>query len=175
MTGRLLRKKVLLLGEIGVGKTSLVRRLTLGLLPTDYKPTSGVSIYTYRRPVPGPDGRERLLEFAIWDTDGMLGDSIFRHEYSEGAAGALIIGDVERRSTLDHVVDLAHKFQAAMPSRSFKLVVNKADKVVSRDNRHFPAELRDERWCPLWTSALSGEGVEPAFIAAGREILRREP
>ncbi|MEO1543883.1 MAG: EutP/PduV family microcompartment system protein, partial [Pseudomonadota bacterium] len=43
-------RKVMLLGEIGVGKSSLVRRLTLNQFDIDYKPTLGVNIYTYDVP-----------------------------------------------------------------------------------------------------------------------------
>lgn len=175
MTGRLIRKKLLLLGEIGVGKTSLVRRLTLDAMPTDYKPTTGVAIYTYVRPVPGADGHERMVEFAIWDTDGNFGQSIFRHNYSQGAAGALIVGDVARSNSLDKMVALAQGFQEAMPGRPFAFVANKADLVAERLDSMLPALLRDERHTPHWTSALTGEGVEPAFAAAGRIIIRREP
>ena len=171
---RLARKKLLLLGEIGVGKTSLVRRLTLGALPTDYRPTLGVSLYTYVLPIPAvAGGGEQRIEFAIWDTDGNIGPAIFQHDYSVGTHGALIVGDVARRATLDLMVDLAEAFQDALPSRHFTFVANKADLATSRDEAPFPDRIREGRHRPLWTSALTGEGVEPAFVAAGRDILRR--
>jgi small GTP-binding protein len=172
VTKRALSRKLLLLGEIGVGKTSLVRRLTLGELPTDYRPTIGVDLYTYRLP-PGTSDTERRFEFVIWDIDGNYGQTIFRHVYSQGASGALIIGDAHRRATLDQMVELAHAFQQAMPGRHFSFVVNKSDLVESRETVELPAALQSARHPVVWTSALTGDGVEPAFVTAGAEILRR--
>ncbi|HEX4893843.1 MAG TPA: ADP-ribosylation factor-like protein [Hyphomicrobiaceae bacterium] len=172
MTGRPLSRKLLLLGEIGVGKTSLVRRLTLGELPTDYRPTIGVDLYTYRLPADMPEA-ERRVEFVIWDIDGNYGQSIFRHVYSQGASGALIIGDADRRPTLDLMVGLAEAFQKALPGRHFSFVLNKSDLVPDRTALELPEALQSPRHPVVWTSALSGDGVEPAFVTAGAEILRR--
>ncbi|MCB1484942.1 MAG: hypothetical protein KDJ17_08635, partial [Hyphomicrobiaceae bacterium] len=43
-------RKVMLLGEIGVGKSSLARRLVFDKFEFDYKPTIGVDIYRYEAP-----------------------------------------------------------------------------------------------------------------------------
>ncbi len=43
-------RKVMLLGEIGVGKSSLARRLVFDKFEFDYKPTIGVDIYRYDVP-----------------------------------------------------------------------------------------------------------------------------
>ena len=46
-------RKVMLLGEIGVGKSSLVKRLVFDRFETDYKPTLGVDVYRYEVPAGG--------------------------------------------------------------------------------------------------------------------------
>ena len=91
----MISKKLMLLGEIGVGKTSLVRRFVLDEFSAEYRPTMGVDIYRHQVHGIGPDGKQSL-ELVIWDIDGNFGQSIFRHVYSKGASGALIVGDVTR-------------------------------------------------------------------------------
>jgi GTPase SAR1 family protein len=40
-------RKIMLLGEIGVGKSSIARRLVFDRFEGDYKPTIGVDVYSY--------------------------------------------------------------------------------------------------------------------------------
>lgn len=166
-------KKLLLLGEIGVGKTSLVRRLVHGTLASDYKATMGVDLYRYEVKGIG-HSQQQSLDLVIWDLDGNLGVSIFRHVYSKGASGALIIGDVMRRSTLEQMVVLANAFQDAMPGREFSFVVNKLDLIGAQDPDVLPEALRTSRHPLVWTSALTSENVKPAFSQTADAILRRE-
>ncbi len=166
-------KKILLLGEIGVGKTSLVRRLVLDELPTDYRPTMGVDLYRRMVTGLGKGGRESL-DLVIWDIDGNYGQSIFRHVYSKGASGALIIGDLTRRPTLELMVDLARSFQEAMPGRQFSFVLNKLDLLASKADADLPEALKTARQPFIWASAKSGTNVGPAFASLAEAILRRE-
>lgn len=172
MTSRVASRKILLLGEIGVGKTSLVRRLTLGELPTDYRPTMGVDIYTYRLPA-SEHAREKVLDLVIWDLDGSYGPSIFRHVYCQGASGALIIGDVKRPATLTLMSHLGEAFESAMPSRYCSFVLNKTDLIGDRGEIELPAAVSQARHPVVWTSALTGDGVASTFGDAGNEIRRR--
>ncbi len=166
-------KKLLLLGEIGVGKTSLVRRLVHDELPTDYKATMGVDLYRYEIGGIGAKGQQSL-EIVVWDLDGNYGESIFRHVYAKGASGALIIGDALRRSTLEHMARLAEGFQDAMPSRPFSLIVNKLDLIPGPDPERLPAPLRAVPGPLVWTSALTSYNVLSAFKQTSDAIIRRE-
>ncbi|MEL7049962.1 MAG: GTPase, partial [Pseudomonadota bacterium] len=107
-------RKVMLLGEIGVGKSSLVRRLTLNQFDMDYKPTLGVNIYTYDVPQSAMKDPPTLI---IWDTDGNMSQSIFRHVYMREASAALIIGDATRPGSLDVMCELGEGFRDAFPGR----------------------------------------------------------
>ena len=65
--------KVMLLGEIGVGKSSLARRLVFDKFSRDYKPTIGVEVYRYDVPA---DPASPATSLILWDTDGNFGDAI---------------------------------------------------------------------------------------------------
>ncbi|MBS0241668.1 MAG: hypothetical protein JSS20_05780 [Proteobacteria bacterium] len=166
-------KKLLLLGEIGVGKTSLVRRLVHDELPTDYRATMGVDLYRYEMNGIGADGRQSL-ELVLWDLDGNYGQSIFQHVYSRGASGALIVGDLMRRTTLEHMVALADGFVAAMPSRQFCFALNKIDLFGEPQDEVLPERLRSARQPLIWTSAKTSVNVHNAFKQIADAIIRRE-
>ena len=69
--------KVMLLGDIGVGKSSLARRLVFDRFESDYKSTIGVDVLSCD--VLTALGPLRLI---LWDTDGDFGMSIFETVYS---------------------------------------------------------------------------------------------
>ena len=62
-------RKIMLLGDIGVGKSSIVQRLVFDRFNMVYKPTIGVDVYRYE--VPASPGRE-AMSLIVWDTDGDL-------------------------------------------------------------------------------------------------------
>lgn len=162
--------KVMLLGEIGVGKSSLARRLVFDKFEFDYKPTIGVDIYRYE--VPETPGRPHT-SLIIWDTDGNFGEAIFRHIYMKEAAAALIIGDLTRISSLDTMIKLGDGFREAFPGRHAAFVVNKTDLVAEADMAPLPAALAHGSLNLTRTSAKTGSNVAKAFNEAADVIHRR--
>jgi Ras-related protein Rab-5C len=169
----MISRKVLLLGEIGVGKTSLIRRFVRGQFETEYKSTFGVELYRVPITKAGPDG-DQAIELIVWDTDGNFGQSIFRHVYIKGASAALIIGDVRRSGTLESMVSLAEGFNDALPGRHFSLIANKVDLLADGESPELPAKLHELRLPIFLTSAKTGANVEDTFVQAATSILRRE-
>lgn len=166
-------RKLMLLGEIGVGKTSLLRRLVRGLFDPVYKPTIGVELYRYEVTDAGPERNQRL-SLVIWDTDGNFGQTMFRHVYCKGASAALIVGDARRRSTQVAMAALAGGFEEAFLGRPFAFVVNKCDLLEPGEPLDLPARMTQGHEPLLRTSALTGDNVHGAFSAAASIILRRD-
>lgn len=162
-------RKVMLLGEIGVGKSSLVKRLVFDRFDTDYKPTLGVDVYRYEVP---PSDTHAPITLIIWDTDGNFGEAMFRHVYMKEASAAFIIGDVTRRPTLDTMLRLSKGFREHFPGRYEALIVNKLD-LVEGEPLNLPEALSPNREGVFHTSALTGENVQLAFHKAAATILRR--
>ncbi|MFV0296402.1 MAG: Rab family GTPase [Hyphomicrobiaceae bacterium] len=169
----MISKKILILGEIGVGKTSLVRRFVLDELPSDYQATMGVDIYRYQVDGLG-ETRSKSLDLVIWDSDGSFGTSIFSHPYAKGTSGALIVGDLTRPTTLDLMVKLAEGFDDAMPGREFTFVFNKTDLMDEGEDVVLPQPLKVARQHKVWTSAVTAENVTSAFVETADAIIRRE-
>ncbi len=163
--------KIMLLGEIGVGKSSLVRRLVLDRFEIDYKPTIGVDVYRYE--VPAAPGRP-AIGLIIWDTDGNFGEAIFKHKYMREASAAVIIGDVTRPQTLETLAALADGFRDAMPGRVMSLVLNKLDLFPAGEDLYIPASLKRPGLQLYRTSAKTGSNVQTVFADTADGIERRK-
>ena len=163
-------RKVMLLGEIGVGKSSLARRLVFDKFDFDYKPTIGVDVYRYN--IPATDAR-KAMSLILWDTDGNFGDAIFKHIYMKEAAAAIIIGDIARPSTLNTMVSLGQGFADTFPGRHISYIVNKSDLIGDPDAVPLPSELTRRGQSLIRTSAKSGTLVQAAFNDAAESIARR--
>ncbi len=163
-------RKVMLLGEIGVGKSSTVQRLVFDRFNFDYKPTIGVDVYRYE--VPEKPGCERT-SLIVWDTDGNFGDAIFRHVYMKEAAAAMIMGDLSRPQTLETMVRLAEGFTETFPGRHIALLLNKSDLVASPSAVELPAAFARLKITPVFTSAKTGHNVPDCFAQAAEAISRR--
>jgi GTPase SAR1 family protein len=173
-------RKMILLGDPGVGKTSLVRRLVHGRFESDYITTLGVDITTYLVPIPperraANDGASEL-RLMIWDVQGDFGLKIFDHSYFKGTSAALIVGDIMRRPSQETMVALADGFEAALHGRPYALVLNKWDLVeggIEAAGPALPEGLAGGRWQIGRTSAKSGAGVIAAFGRTADDLILR--
>jgi Ras-related protein Rab-5C len=163
--------KILLLGEIGVGKTSIARRLVFDQFEGEYKATIGTDIYRYEV-VPSPSNVP--FHFVVWDTDGNFGDTIFRHVYARQADAALVVGDVNRATTLDAAVRLGTAFMDAFPGRPLTYVVNKVDLLDPPGVPPvLPDALHNAQVPVVLASAKTGEHVKDAFAQLAAIVARR--
>jgi small GTP-binding protein len=163
-------RKIMLLGDIGVGKSSIVQRLVFDRFDMAYKPTIGVDVYRYE--VPEAAGRPAMT-FIVWDTDGNLSDLMFRHVYMKAASAAMIVGDLTRRATLETMLRLGRGFSDELPGRHISFVLNKRDLLSTPEAADIPKDLKGSRTDVAWTSALTGENVREAFVEAANGIYRR--
>ncbi|MCX7898878.1 MAG: hypothetical protein N2444_02095, partial [Methylocystis sp.] len=82
--------KVMLLGDIGVGKSSLARRFVFDRFESDYKTTIGVDVLTHDVDLGAAFDNARM-RFVLWDTDGDFGNRIFETVYLAGASAAIVV------------------------------------------------------------------------------------
>lgn len=163
-------KKIMLLGEIAVGKTSIARRLEFQMFDENYKATIGSDLYHYKvEPSPAPEP----FQFIVWDTDGSYGETIFRHVYMKEAHAAMIVGDITRPQTIDAMLRLGEMFYDIMPGRYCGFILNKIDLAEAGREPDVTARIRKLAGELARTSAKSGEGIAEAFARAARSIVRR--
>lgn len=166
MTG----KKVMILGAVGVGKTSLSRRLAFEMFDGNYKATIGVDIYHTRVKLDdAPNGEE--LPFILWDTDGDFGMNIFANTYLRGASAAVVVADATRPQTIPYLQKLVLGFRDEMPGRPCAALLNKVD-LLETPPSISPGEFGSPDFAEP-VSALTGHGVRGAFTKLATTILRR--
>lgn len=162
--------KIMLLGEMGVGKTSIAKQLVFGTFAGEYGSTIGVDIYTYKVEPP-PEGQP--FTFLVWDTDGSFGDSAFEMVYMRQAQAALVVADIGRPSTVASAVRLCDRFADVRPGRFLAAILNKWDLVEPGIEPDIPDALADPGFPVLRTSAKTGMNVKQTFHDAAHTILRR--
>lgn len=169
-----MRKKVVILGEMAVGKTAISRRLVLGRFESNYKGTLGHDIFV-KNGVSGlgPD-RNQVMDLVIWDTDGGLGTAVYRQdEATKGAAAAIIVGDVTRPSTLRIMAELARECDHYLPGRHVHFLLNKIDLLDDPADIEVPEELAAYPHPVVKTSAKNGDNINEAFVDVANAIIRR--
>ncbi len=167
--------KVVLMGDSGVGKTSLIRRYVRSYFDEGYLATIGTTVSKHVEVVCLEDGKSVEVGLTIWDIMGskkvmeLLGDAYFY-----GARGALAVFDVTRRETLEGLGDWIQAAHREDPRMPILVLGNKSDLEAQR--RVSEDEVRDycrDLGCPyLPTSAKTGFNVETAFRQLCRELLK---
>ena len=157
--------KIMLLGDIGVGKTSLANRFVFDRFDTDYKTTIGVNVLTHDVDLPQSDDKLRLV---LWDTDGDFGQSLFATTYVLGAAGAVVVADATRPASILHMGKIAAAFEVRFPGRPVCCVINKID-LLPPGGEPPATPGRDA----LRASARDNRGVAELFATIGAAIHRR--
>lgn len=153
-----IQKKICLLGDFAVGKTSLVRRFVEGRFDDRYLSTIGVKVS--RRVLTRPYGAMNLM---IWD---LAGSEEFKETtYLQGTAGALIVCDLTRRSTLETLINYATNLYAISKGVPLVFIGNKVDlseQIVIKE-RELKTIAEDFGSPYVFTSAKAGTQVEIAF------------
>ncbi len=156
-------RKVCMLGDPAVGKTSLVRRFVLNMFDDKYISTIGTKVVK-KKLVLGED----TLILMIWDVLGQRTHA-FHTTYYKGAKGALIVSDLTRPQTIEHLRSWHSRFKDAAPESHCILVGNKLDLGGSTEMLVSTANELDVDY--YFTSAKTGEGVERVFRAVGKKIM----
>jgi small GTP-binding protein len=160
-----IQKKVCLLGDFSVGKTSLVRRFVEGRFEDTYLSTIGVRISrkTLQR-------TESTLHLLLWDLAGAQ-EFNTQSSYLVGVAAALIVCDLTRAETLSSCAKYVRQVRALNIAAPLVFVGNKADLTAERTVSEVELRACSETQggeCVL-TSAKTGAGVELAFdLLAGK-------
>ncbi|KAI8025958.1 Ras-related protein RABA3 [Camellia lanceoleosa] len=160
--------KVVVIGDSAVGKTQILSRFTKNEFCFDSKSTIGVEFQTRTVTI-----KSKLIKAQIWDTAGQERYRAVTSAYYRGALGAMLVYDVTKRQTFDHVARWVEELRAhADSSIVIMLIGNKADLT---DLRAVPTEdavefAEDQGLFFSETSALSGDNVDSAFFRLLEEI-----
>ncbi|MBY8991124.1 MAG: GTP-binding protein [Candidatus Lokiarchaeota archaeon] len=161
--------KIVLLGEAGVGKTSLVYQFMEKKFRDNYKQTLGVNLLKKDMHIEGYGS----VSAQIWDLGGQEPFKALRKLYLEGANGGLVIFDLTESKSFDKLPEWIESFKNARGEQPLLLIGNKSDlgntiKIKEKEAGNFAKNNNMEL---IITSAKTGQNVEEAFIKLTKRIL----
>lgn len=149
-----------MVGDFGVGKTSLIRRFVDRQFSDQYLSTVGVKI-----------SRKLLesvnLQMLIWDLEGHTKFKGIAPSYLQGSSGAVIVADVSRQETIERLPEHVQLFSSVNPKGLLVIALNKCDLINDEKLEKLiqQVELQGlERVLKIYqTSAKTGSAVDEMF------------
>ena len=167
-----LQKKICLIGEFAVGKTSLIRRFVEDRFDDKYLSTIGTKIS--RKSVSLNSNLQTTdINLLIWDLAGSEKFTAMLNNYYRGAAGAILVGDLTRPETINLLPSHAQLFFKVVPRNTPLIFVgNKADLVKTTEVQDKLAQVAEEYQVPWFiSSAKTDVNVENIFLNLSKLIL----
>jgi len=175
MSRRRIVLKIVVLGESGVGKTSLMCRYVDNKFSLRTKSTIGSDFLSKNLELEG-----KQISLQIWDTAGQerfqsLGSSFFR-----GADGVVFVFDVTRANTFECLAQWKESFliQAGLEGRIDFPMIIVGNKIDDEENRKVSRQ-RAEEWCKsigdlqyFETSAKDDLNVGKAYESIAKIIVK---
>ncbi len=178
------KKKIVLLGDSAVGKTSLMRRYVFDQFEGSYVTTIGSKV-TRKEMTIMKDDREVELNLIIHDILGRVGYMALHARTFAGAQGAILVSDLTRRETLKTLelywIPLLFQVVENVP---LVFTCNKSDltdeisfkqkdikDIASRYNVGIENSLSNGLKPSYMTSAKTGKNVEKAFESLGHLMM----
>ncbi len=185
---RHMRVKICLVGDRGVGKTSLIRRFASDQYMAEEKGTLGAHLTTVQVSIP----LEQEIAKVKVDLFDFMGEHALRDNFRDaifyGARGVLAVCDLGRPETLGSLYDWIQAVSAVAPGIPGVIAFNKAD--LTQNVAIGATAMRSAMQnlpgvTSVITSARTGQGVDEAFnrvvlqaveaiLAAERRVKERE-
>ncbi|HEV8595844.1 MAG TPA: Rab family GTPase [Thermoplasmata archaeon] len=169
------KMKICLIGEEGVGKTSLIRRYVFSQFDEKYLRTVGTMVSKKVVDLGPVEGTMFKLHMLVWDIMGRRDFmSLYKEAYFSRARGILAVCDMTRPETLDALNEWMEGINSSIGEAPMIVLANKKDMGenlrVDEDDILALCELHAAPY--LLTSARTGENVEVAFQKIAEMAVR---
>ena len=157
----MIRKKILLLGDFSVGKTSLIRRYIDKTFDDSYLTTIGVKISEKEMLIDDVD-----LKLLVWDVEGATKTKKIPLAYFKGASAAIFVADVSRKETMDSIDAHVETFLEINPNSKYIISYNKSDLLSKEEENSLILPSNS-----FLSSAKKDENIEILFEVLAQEIV----
>ncbi|MFX0003419.1 MAG: Rab family GTPase [Candidatus Hodarchaeota archaeon] len=178
------RGKVILCGDAGVGKTSLLAQYVDGQFSEHYQQTIGANFLIkeidltkildqleIKNPKLKKDIKEKGFKLYFWDIGGQT-DKLWANEYYfVQAVGAMVIFSLDKTSSFEHIDFWIEKLKELSGDVPYIIVGNKTDLVRKIDNEVVISKVKNLGVKYFETSAKLNENVDEAFESLSVQIL----
>merc|ERR1719367_1287817 len=163
-----MQAKLVLLGDMGTGKSSLVLRFVKGQFFEYQESTIGAAFLTQTVSV-----NDTTVKFEIWDTAGQERYHSLAPMYYRGAAAAIVVYDITSPSSFNRAKTWVKELQRqGSPEVVIALAGNKLDREQERQVSADEArQYADENGLSfIETSAKTNINVRELFLAIARKL-----
>jgi small GTP-binding protein len=170
-------KKIVLLGDPSVGKTSVARKFVYDIFDDIYISTLGTKV-TKKQIVYDDLFKNTRVELTmlVWDVMGQHDFSKYHQVAYTGCMGGIIVCDISRKETIKNWEYWRKSLFDSEGQIPLILIGNKYDLA----NNHKPEiELfqtltKESNYPTFFTSAKTGENIETAFYLMGKSLLKKD-
>lgn len=168
-----MQAKLVLLGDMGTGKSSLVLRFVKGQFFEYQESTIGAAFLTQTVSV-----NDTTVKFEIWDTAGQERYHSLAPMYYRGAAAAIVVYDITSTDSFNRAKSWVRELQRqGNPALVMALAGNKSDKADDRKVYADEAQAySDENGLFFMeTSAKTATNVNELFYEIARKLPKAPP
>jgi small GTP-binding protein len=166
--------KITVIGDGGVGKTSLIKKYTKGSFKKEYIKTLGAQFSKYDEKI-----EDSAVKLFFWDIAGQKEFSFMRPTFYKGSKAAIIVfshSPNELDTSFNHISDWHEDIKKYCGNIPIVLFGNKIDLVNDGElNESKVKEIVDKRDFLGYykTSAKTGNGVYKAFQAIIKDLYEK--
>ena len=175
-----IKRKIIILGEGGVGKTTLLHRYVNNIFVDSTKMTIGTDFFIKKVDISNDNAEKYQLTLLLWDFAGQERFRFILNEYIKGAEGIIIAFDLSRIATLYRIKNwiglLKESGVWGDPIIKFFLLGTKKDLVnddppiISQEQiEEFREKFNADSY--FETSSQSGFGVEEFFRYVAKSMV----
>ena len=161
--------KLILIGNSGVGKSSILQRYMNKTFEESYKCTIGVDFLMKSLEVKG-----KTVKLQLWDTAGQEKYKSMVSSYYRGANVALVVFDITSRSSFESLpLWIENYYKNGPEQKNIILIGNKKDMADQRQVTQEEAEEFSETNNMIYfeTSAKEGDNIDYVFNFAAEKLL----
>ena len=161
--------KLILIGNSGVGKSSILNRYMNKTFEESYKCTIGVDFLMKSIEING-----KTVKLQLWDTAGQEKYKSMVESYYRGANVALVVFDITSHESFDSLpLWIENYYKNGPEQKNIILIGNKKDMIEERQVTQEEAELFSQTNNMIYfeTSAKDGDNIDYVFTYAAEKLV----